>query len=366
MNEKVRYAVVGAGWIAQEAFMPALAHTGNSELGALVTGNPEKGRELGKRYSIEAVTDYDGYDALLRSGVIDAVYLAVPNKLHRDYAVRAAEAGIHILCEKPLAPSEEDCRVMIDAAKANGVRLMTAYRLHFEEATVEALEAVRAGTLGEPRLFSSVFCQQVEVGNHRLKPGNWAGPLPDMGAYCLNMVRHVFADEPVETMAWAGRGDDPRFSGVDEAVSVLLRFPGDRLAQFTVSYGANPIDEYRIVGTKGDLLAQPGFDFATGLKHRLNVGGETTERQFPAVNQFGGEVSYFSRCIMENCDPEPDGEEGLADVRVMLAIEESLHTGRPQPIRPVPRPCHPNRSQIVRLPPVNAPDLVDAKGPGGD
>ena len=138
-GRKVRYAVVGAGWIAQEDFMPGVEHTGNSVMTALVTGDPEKAKELAKKYGIEHVTGYDGYDVLLRSGNIDAVYLALPNSKHRESVVKALEAGIHVLCEKPMAPTEEDCQAMIAASEKSGTKLMIAYRLHFEEATIEAL-----------------------------------------------------------------------------------------------------------------------------------------------------------------------------------------------------------------------------------
>ena len=166
-GRKVRYAVYGAGWIAQEDFMPGVEHTGNSVMTAIVTGDQEKARALAKIYGIEHVMDYTGYDALLRSGHIDAVYIANPNSQHRDPVVKALEAGIHILCEKPMAPTEEDCRAMIAASEKTGAKLMIAYRLHFEVATVEALETVRAGTIGEPRFFSSVFAQQISEENSR-------------------------------------------------------------------------------------------------------------------------------------------------------------------------------------------------------
>ena len=160
-GRKVRYAVVGAGWIAQEDFMPGVEHTGNSVMTALVTGDPEKAKELAKMYGIEHVTDYDGFDALLKSGHIDAIYLATPNSDHTSFVLRALAAGIHVLCEKPMAPTEAECQQMIDASEKSGAKLMIAYRLHFEEATIEAIETIRSGTIGEPRLFSSVLTQQV-------------------------------------------------------------------------------------------------------------------------------------------------------------------------------------------------------------
>ncbi|MGQ9370628.1 Gfo/Idh/MocA family protein [Azospirillum sp. A39] len=364
----VRYAVVGAGWIAQQVFMPALAQTGNSVLAGLVTGDPEKAKALAAKYGIAAanVCDYDGYDALLRSGAVDAVYVATPNALHRDHAVRALEAGVHVLCEKPLADSEEAAQAIVEAAAASPAKLMVGYRLHFEPATVEALEIVHAGRLGEVRLFSSVFTQQVAGANHRAKAGNWAGPVADMGPYPINMARHVFQADPVEVMAFAARGDERRFGEVPEAVSVLMRFPRDRLAQFVVSYGAEGLDEYRIVGTDGNLHAQPGFDFMTPLKFRLSTPSGAEEHNFPHTDHFGAEARYFSQCILEDRAPQPDAVEGLADVRVALAIEESLRSGRPVTVEPVRQPLPPQRENVGELPFIMEPDLVHAAPPSGE
>jgi predicted dehydrogenase len=361
----VRYAVVGAGWIAQEAFMPAVSQTGNSVMTAIVTGDAKKARALGHYYGIAHLYDYDGYDRMLADGVADAIYLALPNTMHRNYAVRAAKAGLHVLCEKPMAPAEADCKAMIRAAKDARVKLMIAYRLHFEPATVAAIELVRGGKIGEPRLFTSVFAQQVSGANHRTKGGMWAGPLPDMGCYPLNAVRHLFAAEPIEAMAFASRTGEPRFREVEEMVTAVLRFPGDRIATFTASYGSDAVDEYRIVGTKGDLHVQPAFLFGLGLGHRLTVGGKTRERRFPEIDQFGAETKYFSECILNDREPEPDGEEGLADVRAMLAIEKAIRTGRPQKIAPGERPVHPTRAQVRLVKPTKKRLLVNVATPGG-
>ncbi|MBV9127169.1 MAG: Gfo/Idh/MocA family oxidoreductase [Verrucomicrobia bacterium] len=364
-GRKVRYAVVGAGWIAQEDFLPGVAHTGNSEVTALVTGDPVKAEKLAKKYDIEHATDYTGYDALLKSGLIDAIYLSLPNSMHRDYAVRALEAGIHVLCEKPMAPTEEDCRAMIDACEKTGAKLMIAYRLHFEAGTVAVIEKIKDGAIGEPRFFSSTFAQQVAEQNSRTEGKLWAGPLPDMGPYPINAVRQLFRAEPTEAFAFAAaKKGEPRFTEVEEMLSVLLRFPEERLAQFTVSYGANPVSEYRICGTKGDLEVTTGYTFQTGLRYRMTVGEKTTEESFPHTDQFGGETRYFSNCVLDNQQPEPDGWEGLADVRVIKAIEESARTGQPVKIEPLPaRPHRPALEQVEKLDAVKPGEMVHAAPP---
>ena len=362
-GRKVRYAVYGAGWIAQEDFMPGIEHTGNSVMTAIVTGDQEKARELARKYGIEHVTDYDGYDALLRSGHIDAVYMANPNSQHRGPVVKALEAGIHVLCEKPMAPTEEDCRAMIAASEKTGAKLMIAYRLHFDEATVEALETVRSGTIGEPRIFSSVFTQQISAENSRASAENWSGPLPDMGPYPINAVRQLFQAEPTEVFAFCENNGEPRFEEIEEMMTVILRFPNARLGAFTVSYGANPMGQYRVVGTKGDLEVTPGYTYGAGLTHKLTVGEKKSEESYAHHDQFGGETQYFSDCVLDDKHPEPDGEEGLCDVRVILAIEASLKTGQPQKLAPFVRKQRPTREQIVKLSPVKPGKLIHAATP---
>lgn len=363
-HHKVRYAVVGAGWIAQEDFMPGVKHTGNSVMTALVTGDTVKAGEVAERYGIEHVTGYDGYDELLQSGAIDAVYIALPNTMHRDYTVRALEAGIHVLCEKPMAPTEEDCLAMIEASERTGAKLMIAYRLHFEEATVEAIELLRSGKIGDPRLFHSMHAQQVDPDNHRTEGELWAGPLPDMGPYPINAARQLFADEPEEAFALKTRTSEHRFDEVPESVSAILRFPGDRIAQFTVSYGINSFNQYRVGGTEGDLEVTPGYAWDKQLTHRLTVGMETSEKKFPKVDQFGGETKYFSDCILDDLQPEPDGYEGLADVRVIKAIERSIESGRAEPIQPSKRDLRPRRERVEKLRAVKPGKMVHAEPAG--
>ena len=364
-GRKVRYAVVGAGWIAQEDFMPGVEHTGNSVMTALVTGDAEKAKELAKMYDIENVTDYDGYDALVNSGKIDAIYLATPNSKHTDLVVKALNAGIHVLCEKPMAETPEDCQKMIDASAKSGAKLMIAYRLHFEEATIEALETVRSGTIGEPRIFSSVFCQQVSEENSRTDADTYAGPLPDMGPYPINAVRQLFQAMPTEVFAFRASKPEPRFEEIEEMVTAVLRFPGERLATFTVSYGANPMGQYRVIGTEGDLEVTPGYTWQKGLTHKLTVGEKESDKTYGRSDHFGGETQYFSDCVLDDKHPEPDGEEGLADILVIQAIEESMDTGRPVAVKPLIRKRWPTREQIVKLSPVKPGEMVNAAPPEG-
>jgi predicted dehydrogenase len=167
---RVRYAVVGLGYISQIAVLPAFAHAReNSELVALVSGDATKLEKLAKKYRVTKTYSYEQYAECLASGEIDAVYIALPNNMHPAYTEGAAEAGIHVLCEKPMAVTEQECEAMIEAASRAKVKLMIAYRLHFEKGNLSAVETIHSGKIGKPRVFSSNFCQQVTAGNSRLK-----------------------------------------------------------------------------------------------------------------------------------------------------------------------------------------------------
>ncbi|HEY4107276.1 MAG TPA: Gfo/Idh/MocA family oxidoreductase, partial [Polyangiaceae bacterium] len=362
--KKVRYAVVGLGNIAQMAILPAFEHaTENSELVALVSSDAEKLRVLAERYRVNITGSYDDLDRLLRSGEIDAIYVATPNTLHRHAMERAARAGVHVLCEKPLAATVADCRAMLHAAADTKVKLMTGYRLHFEQTNLRAVDRIRAGEIGEPRIFSSVFSQQVREGDIRTRAEMGGGSLFDMGIYCVNAARYLFQAEPFEVMAIRVRGTDPRFSEVDEMTSALLRFPGDRLAQFTSSQGASDVSEFRVVGTKGDIRLDPAYSYHGEIREYFTLDGKTREATTPMRDQFAPELVHFSQCILDDLDPEPAGEEGLADVRILEAIVESAAIGRRVTLSPFERTQRPSGRLEMRKPPPSKVEPVNAPPP---
>jgi glucose-fructose oxidoreductase len=367
-GKKVRYAVVGLGHIAQVAVLPAFANARrNSRLVALVSDDAKKLARLGKKYDVGLRRSYDEYDALLRSGEIDAVYIALPNDMHRDFTLRAAEAGVHVLCEKPLATSVKDCEQMIRVAQANGVKLMTAYRLHFERANLKAIATVQNGRIGEPRYFHSMFSKQVrDEENIRLDQGRGGGPLFDLGVYCINAVRNLFRDEPIEVTALQGQGHDERFDEVPESTSAQVRFPGGRLASFTCSFGAADVSMFRIVGTKGSLELDPAYEYSEGLEEHLTVGKRQRTKLHPKRDQFAPELLHFSECILEDEEPEPSGVEGLADLRVVEALLESARSGRSVRLGQFDPGQRPSLAQEMRRPAVKKPDEIHAQAPGDD
>lgn len=355
MERPRRYAVVGLGHIAQVAVLPAFEHAENSQLVALVSGDPDKLRELGDRYGVEHRVSYDTYDDFLRSGEVDAVFIALPNDLHCEYTVRAAEAGVHVLCEKPMARTEAQCLEMIRACELNGVQLMIGYRLHFEMANLAAIELVRKGTIGEPRLFHSVFTLPVQEGDIRIHPEKGGGPLFDIGIYCINAARYIYRDEPKRVMATSVAGPDPRFKEVEEAVGLVLEFPEQRLATISTSFGAASVDDYRVIGTRGDIHMQPAYGYSRELAFELRIDGVTDRRVFSKRDQFAAELIHFSDCIAEGIAPEPDGYEGLADVRIIEAARRSAREGVPVSLIPVARPTRPTMAQEIGRPPVEEP-----------
>jgi predicted dehydrogenase len=361
----VRYAVVGLGHIAQVAVLPGFRHARrNSELTALVSGDAEKLRRLAREYDVEHAWSYGELEENLRRRSVDAVYVALPNHLHRECTLMAARAGVHVLCEKPLALTERDCLEMIRTCDTYQVKLMTAYRLHFERANLRAVELVKSGRIGNPRFFDSTFSMQVEdKGNIRLRRAAGGGPLWDLGVYCINAARYLFRSEPEEVLSAATRHGDARFREVEEATSALLRFPGDRLATFTCSFGAADTSAYRIVGTEGDLRVDPAYEYAGELRHVLTVGERTQERTFEKRDQFGAEILYFSDCILDRVVPEPSGREGLADVRVIRAIQKSAEKGRAVRLEPFEKRLRPTMEQEIRRPPVKKPTEIRAPGP---
>jgi len=365
-QSKIRYAVVGLGYISQIAVLPAFEHAQeNTELRALVSSDAKKLKELSRLYGVSRTYSYKEYDECLNSGEIDAVYIALPNNMHREYTERAARAGVHVLCEKPMAVTEKECEAMIKAAEENKVKLMIAYRLHFEEANLSAVEAVKSGKIGQPRVFNSTFTQQVRKGDIRLQSKLGGGTLYDIGIYCINAARYLFREEPEAVIAFTDKGRDPRFREVEENASAVLRFSEGKLAAFTCSFGAADVSAYEVVGTDGSLRLDPAYEFAEALEMELTIDGKKGRRMFPKRDQFAPELVYFSDCILNNKDPEPSGLEGLADVRIIRALYRSAEIGNSVKLPPFVRRKRPSVEQEITRPPVEKPKLVNATSPSG-
>jgi glucose-fructose oxidoreductase len=361
-TRKIRYAVVGLGHIAQVAMLPAFAHARrNSVLTALVSDDPIKRRELSRRYGVRDTFDYAHFEQCLDG--VDAVYIAVPNALHRTFTERSAQAGVHVLCEKPLAVTAADCEAMIAACDRSGVKLMTAYRLHFEQANLEAMELARRGRLGDLKLFNATFSMRVKPDNIRADRELGGGTLYDIGVYCINAARYLFGSEPKEVFAASVNAVPDRLPEIDETTSAILRFDGERVASFVTSFNAADVSAYRLVGTKGTLHMEPAFEYAEGLSYTLTVNGRTTTHRTRKRDQFAAQLLYFSDCVLDSRDPEPDGWEGLQDVRIIEALYASANAGKPMPVPPFIKRQRPTIAQDIRLPPTDKPKTVRTQAP---
>ena len=238
--DPVRFAVIGQGHFAQSAILPAFANARACQLTALFSDDATKLRALKKKYGVEYALPYDQFVRVPGDAARSTPSTSpCPNDLHAAFTESAAGAGVHVLCEKPIAASSAQAERMIAACERGGVKLMIAYRLHFEEANLSAMEIVqqrqdrRAPVLLGDVLAAGDARQHAHQGRSRRRP------LRDIGIYCINAARYLFRDEPTEAVALAAtKAGDARFREIDEQVSALLRFPGDRLAQLTCSFGA--------------------------------------------------------------------------------------------------------------------------------
>jgi predicted dehydrogenase len=361
----IRYAVVGLGHIAQVAVLPAFAHARrNSRLAAIVSGDRTKRRDIAKRYRLDRAFGYDEFDECLRS--VDAVYIALPNSMHAEYTIRAARAGVHVLCEKPMAVTATECRQMIAACRRAKVKLMIAYRLHFETLNLSAMDLARGGRLGELKFFNSSFSMTVRRGDIRTKRAYGGGTLYDIGVYCINAARNLFRAEPTYVSCVSVNSVSSTLAEIDETTAAILRFNDDRVGAFVTSFNAADVASYRIVGTKGDLHADPAYEYAEGLEYTLTVNGKVTRKAVTKRDQFAPELLYFSDCILKDREPEPSGEEGLQDVRIVEALYQSAKSGRPVAIRPFTKTVRPSGRQRITRPGIKKPTLIKVQSASQD
>ena len=361
----VRYAVVGLGHIAQVAVLPAFAHARrNSKLVAVVSDDRTKRREITRRYRLEHAFSYTQFEDCLRE--VDAVYIALPNSMHAEYTVRAAKAGVHVLCEKPMAVTARECRQMITACRNARVKLMIAYRLHFETLNLSAMDVARRGQLGKLKFFTSSFSMTVRRGDIRTKRQYGGGTLYDIGVYCINAVRNLFRAEPTGVSAVSVNSGVKSLAEIDETTAATLRFGDGQVATFVTSFNAADVSEYRIVGTRGHLQADPAYEYAGGLKYTLTIDGQRQTKRIGKRDQFAPQLLYFSDCILNDRQPEPSGEEGLQDVRIVEAMYESARRKRPVALRPFQKRARPTSRQRISRPGVAKPDLIKVQSASRD
>lgn len=336
-SKRVGYAVVGLGRIAEWAVLPAFRHSRKAKLIALVSGNERKAQRLAAKFGASDYYSYDDYALCLSHPQVEAVFIATNNGSHAEYTVRAAAAGKHVLCEKPMASTVEECQRMIEACRSNRVRLMIAYRKYFEPASLALKKLVRSGKLGRLKVIHSAFTIFLPPGrkvpawqfDRKLAGG---GSLVDVGVYCVNTVRWLTGKEPVEATAYSWTVDPARFSDVEENIAFQLKFPEGLVFQATSSFGAAQASFLHIHGEKGWAALAPAFAYDEERRFFGKIGGRWFEKKFKVMDEFALELDAFADALRRKRDPEPDGSEGLRDVVIMQAIYRAARENRPMPI----------------------------------
>jgi glucose-fructose oxidoreductase len=264
-----------------------------------------------------------------------------------------------------MAVTSEDCEAMIETARENRVKLMVAYRLHFEEANLSAIDLIEKGRIGDARVFESVFTQAVPDANIRLNPRErGGGPVYDVGIYCINAARYLFQAEPEAVTAIAANGNERKFKDAEESISVVMKFPGERIASFTCSFGTVAESIYRVLGKKGEVIMDNAYTYAKDIEQTVIVNGKEKKKVFKKRDQFAPELTYFSNCILKDAEPEPNGLEGLADIRIIEAIHHAVDSGQTTRVEPIRKKARPGLRQEMHFPPVEEPkELVDVQAP---
>lgn len=335
-HERVGVAVVGIGRIAVNEMLPAFVQSRHAKVVALVSGDRDKGLKVARQYNVpeSAVLDYRDYDRLARMPEVQAVYIALPNGMHAEYTVRAARAGKHVLCEKPMANTAAQCRQMIDACRKAGRQLMVAYRSQYEVLDRALVGMIRDGRLGALKEFISVNSQNMGDPQHwRLERAlAGGGALPDIGLYCINAARFLSGEEPNEVMGtvWSTPGD-ARFREVEEACQFVLRFPSGFTATCSTSYAAHKSQMFRLNASQAWAEMDPGYAYhGNRLRVARVVEGreQVAQVRIDEKNQFALMIDHFARCLQQGREVHTPGEEGLQDQRIMDAIYESARTRR--------------------------------------
>jgi predicted dehydrogenase len=342
-DQRVGYAIVGLGHLTLEEILPAFGQCKKSKPVALVSGSPEKLAKVAKQYGIKPTScySYADYDKLKDNLEVQVIYIVLPNSMHAEYTIRGAQAGKHILCEKPMANSAAECQAMIDACKKAQKKLMIAYRIQYEPYNRLVRDMVRGNKFGKTKYI------QAQNSQSSANPDHWrhkkalagGGALPDIGLYCLNTARFLLGTEPTEVFAYSHSTDsNPLFKEIEEMMAWQMRFPDGIVVDNITHYNTHDSRFYRVnsergwvhldnaYAYKGQQLQTSHTEGAAKMQNQITIG---------AKNQFATEMDHFSECLLENKAPHTPGEEGLQDQRIMEAIYQSAREGRPVKLPPV-------------------------------
>ncbi|WP_267388283.1 Gfo/Idh/MocA family oxidoreductase [Sphingomonas sp. GC_Shp_3] len=328
------YAIVGLGSYGLKVIIPQFANCAHSRLAAVVSGDPAKARRVAAEHGLpeRAIYSYETFDTIRDNPDVDIVYVCLPNSMHAEYTVRAARAGKHVMCEKPMAVSVAECETMIAACKAAKRKLMIGYRCHFEPFNLEAMRLARTGTAGKIRYVRS------EHGFVQRDPSVWrlkralagGGSLMDMGIYSLQAARYMTGEEPIAVTARESTDRrDPRFTEVEDIIDWTLEFPSGAIGSCQSMYSANQ-NHILLMGDKGRVELEPATRY-DGNHMWIGKDGreqEVTPPPGPGKTQFAGQLDHFAGCVRSGAEPIVSGEEGLRDMRIVEAIYRSAREGR--------------------------------------
>jgi predicted dehydrogenase len=327
-GRKLGFALAGLGNLSTHQIAPALQKTEFCRLAGIITGTPAKAEKWKAQYNIpdKNIYSYDTMEKMADNPDIDVVYVVTPNALHAEHTIKAAKAGKHVLCEKPMEVSVEKCRQMIDACKKAGRQLAIGYRLHFEP---NNLECVR---LAREKVFGGLKMIQADFGFCIGDPKQWrlnralsgGGPLMDVGIYALQATRYISGEEPACVSAITTVTDPVKFKDVEESIAWQMKFPGGVIASCDSSYNFNGMNRYQAFADNGWFQLSPAYSYG-GIQGKRSDGELIN---FPAMDQFAAEMDNFAQCILNNQPTKVPGEEGLRDVKIMMAIYEAARTGK--------------------------------------
>lgn len=329
-ERKLGYAVVGLGGYGLGRIIPQFKECRHSRLVALVSGDPAKAKKVAAEYGVpeRGIYNYENYDSIRDNPDIDIVYICLPVFMHAEYTIRAAAAGKHVMCEKPMAISVPECEQMIAACRKAGKKLMLGYRSRFEPHNVEAIRLARSGAIGKLRYFRS------EHGFVARDPNTWrmkkaqsgGGSLMDIGIYALQAARYMTGEEPSAVFAKETTDrSDPRFREVEDMIDFQLEFPSGVIASCMSMYSANR-NQFVLMGEKGRIELEPATAYSG---QRMWVGGERSDKTLvtpppgPYANQWVGQLDHMAQCVKENRETIVPGEEGLRDIRIIEAVYRS-------------------------------------------
>ena len=323
-EERLGIALVGLGYYSTDVLAPALQQTEQVYLAGIVTGTPEKAEEWSKKYNIPAsnIYNYENFDSIADNPAIDIIYVVLPNSMHAEYTVRAAKAGKHVICEKPMALSVRECEQMIEACEQAGVKLSIGYRLHFEPTTQEVMRIAREKPFGNIQFVTAGAGYRESRADHwKLSKEYGGGAMMDMGVYSLQGARYSTGEEPIAVTAQTFVTRPDLFREVDETTTFQLEFPSGAVANCHTSFTANM--NYLLVNAERGWVRLQPFSGYGGIK------GETSQGplNFPEINQQAAQMDEVALCIKENRPMRVPGEEGLKDIKVVEAIFRSIQAG---------------------------------------